>query len=61
VVGASGGEDGFALSWGKNGHISGFRVSPLQSSYLPSGELPDDASMAAWINDRISEGDELVG
>lgn len=52
VVRAAASDTGFELTWGSAGSVSGFRVSPTQSSLLPSGEMPDDASMAAWINER---------
>lgn len=57
VDGASAGLDGFELRWGMDGRLFGVHVSPSQSTLLPSGELPDDASMAAWINERKSEID----
>ena len=51
VVGTSVVEGEFELRWGADGRLFGVHVSPMQSSLLPSGELPDDETMAAWINE----------
>lgn len=50
VVSASAGDRGFEITWLPDGHMAGIEVSPSQSSLLPSGELPDNESMAEWIN-----------
>lgn len=51
VVGTSVVEGEFELRWGADGRLFGVHVSPMQSSLLPSGELPDDETMAAWITE----------
>ena len=59
IGGAQSGDEGFELRWGTDGRLFGVHVSPSQSTLLPSGELPNDVSMAAWINERKAEFDAV--
>lgn len=53
VIAAASDNTGFSLMWRPDGRLFGVHVSGSQSSLMPSGALPNDESMAAWINDIL--------
>ena len=53
VISADADDAGFELLWRPDGRLFGVHVSLSQSSLLPSGDLADDQSMAAWINEIV--------